>query len=246
LLFLHPTLSYFQSPESNQDDTSNDDDDDENSTTTTTSINSEDSNDTINDTMAKSSKSTASAATKKSTKKPNNKKTSTEMEAINLDTPPRKKSRATATALHYSVDMTRGFAVNPYAKGLKNKINIVLHKGGVSPNDAQPHVTLLPGGMMLSIQWKAPKKLYTELQATAQKIRRDAPHFMGYSDTMQLMRNNGVTAMEGYHRGAPQIIHLDIECTGDLKVMCWKVPTKVRMYYKKKSTYNSIQCISAR
>ncbi len=38
--------------------------------------------------------------------------------------------------------------------------------------------------MMLSIQWKAPKKLYTELQAPAQKIRRDSSHFMGYSDTM--------------------------------------------------------------
>ena len=71
------------------------------------------------------------------------------------------------------------------------------------------------GGMTLSIQWKAPEKLYTELQATAQKIRRDSSHFMGYSDTIQLVRNNGVTAVEGYHRGAPQIIHLDIEGTGD-------------------------------
>jgi hypothetical protein len=57
--------------------------------------------------------------------------------------------------------------------------------------------------MTLSIQWKAPKKLYTELQTTAQKIRRDSSHFMGYSDTMQLMRNNGVTAMEGYPQGSP-------------------------------------------
>ncbi len=87
---------------------------------------------------------------------------------------------------------------------------------------------------MLSIQWKAPEKLYTELQATTQKIRRDSSHFMGYSDTMQLMRNNGVTAVEGYHRGAPQIIHLDAECTGDPKVMRWKVPTKVGVYYNKK------------
>jgi hypothetical protein len=69
--------------------------------------------------------------------------------------------------------------------------------------------------MMLSIQWKAPKKLYTKLQATTQIIRMDSSHFMGYSDTIQLVRNNGVTAVEGYHRGAPQIIHLDIEGTGD-------------------------------
>jgi hypothetical protein len=156
------------------------------------------------------------------------------MEAINLDTPPSKKPRATATASHYSIDTTQGFTVNPYAKGLKNKINIVLHEGGVPPDDAQPHVTLLTGGMMLSIQWKAPKKLYTELQATAQKIRRDSSHFMGYSNTMQPMRNSGVTAVEGYHRGAPQIVHLDVKCTGDPNVMSWKVPTKVRVYYNKK------------
>jgi hypothetical protein len=110
-----------------------------------TSIDSKDSNDTINDTMAKSSKSTASVTMKKSIKKSNNKKT-TGMEAIDLDTPPRKKPHATATASHYSVDMTLGFTVNPYAKGSKNKISIVLHEGGVPPNDAQPHVTLLPGG----------------------------------------------------------------------------------------------------
>jgi hypothetical protein len=40
--------------------------------------------------------------------------------------------------------------------------------------------------------------------------------------------------MEGYHRGAPQIIHLDVKCTGDLKVMRLKVPTKVRVYYDKR------------
>jgi hypothetical protein len=147
----------------------------------------------------------------------------------------RKKLRATATALrYYSVNRMQGFTFNPYAKGSKNKISIVLHKSGVPPNDPQPHVTLLSGGMALSIQWKAPKKLYTKLQATAQKIRRDSSHFMGYSDTMQLMQNNGVTAVEWYHRGAPQIIHLDVECTGNPKVMHWKMPTKVRVYYNKK------------
>jgi hypothetical protein len=194
-----------------------------------TSNGSKDSDNTINDTMTKSSKTMASAAAKKSTKKTNNKKT-TRMEAIDLNTPPRKKLHATTTASHYSGDMTRGFTVNPYAKGSKNKIDIVLYKGGVPPDDAQPHITLLPGGMMLSIQWKASKKLYTKLQATAQKIRRDSSHFMGYSDTMQLMRNNGVTTMEGYYRGAPKIIHLDVECTGNPKVKRWKVSTKVRVY----------------
>jgi hypothetical protein len=139
------------------------------------------------------------------------------MEAIDLDTPPRQKPRTTATASCYSIDTTHGFTVNPYAKGSKNKIDIVLHKGGVPPNDAQPHVTLLPGGMTLSIPWKALEKLYTKIQATAHKIRRESSHFMGCSNTMQLMRNNGVTAMEGHHRGTSQIIHLDVEYTGNPK-----------------------------
>jgi hypothetical protein len=144
-VFLHPTPSYFQPPESNQDDTSNDDDNDANSNTTMTSVNSKDSNNTINDTMDKSSKSTASTTAKKSTKKPNNKKT-TGMEAINLDTPPRKKPRATATALRYSFDTMRGFTVNPYAKGLKNKINIVLHEGSVPPMMPSPTSPCYLGG----------------------------------------------------------------------------------------------------
>jgi hypothetical protein len=110
------------------------------------SVDSGDSNNTINGTMAKSSKSTTSATAKKSAKKTNNKKT-TGMEAIDLDTPPRKKPRSTATALRYSVDMLQGVTVNPYAKGLKKKIDIILHKGSVPPNDSQPHITLLPGGI---------------------------------------------------------------------------------------------------
>ncbi len=154
------------------------------------------------------------------------------MDAINLDTPLRKKLHATATALRYSINTTCGFIINIYTKGSKNKINIVLHEGSVPPKDAQPHNTLLPGGMMLNVQWKAPEKLYTEQQATTQKIKRNSSLFMGYSNTMQLMRNNGVAPLEGNHRGAPQIIHLDV--TGDPKVKHWKVPTKVRVYHDKK------------
>jgi hypothetical protein len=44
----------------------------------------------------------------------------------------------------------RGFTVNPdaKAKGSKNKIDIILHKGGVPSNskDAQAQISLLSGG----------------------------------------------------------------------------------------------------
>jgi hypothetical protein len=59
---------------------------------------------------------------------------------------------------------------------------------------------------------------------------------VGHSDTMQLLTvKAGVTAMDGYHGGAPQIIHLDVLCTGDPKVKQWKVPTKEAVEDKGKS-----------
>ncbi len=68
------------------------------------------------------------------------------MDNINLDTPPRKNLRTTTTASCYSI--------NPYAKGLKNKIDIILHKGGVPPPKRSAQAKLLPGGMTLSVQWR--------------------------------------------------------------------------------------------
>ncbi len=40
--------------------------------------------------------------------------------------------------------------------------------------------------------------------------------------------------MKGYHRGASQIIHLDVECTSESKVKHWNVPAKVVVYYDKR------------
>jgi hypothetical protein len=53
-------------------------------------------------------------------------------------------------ATGYSINTRRGFTVNPDAKAKesKNKIDIILHKGGVpsSANDAQAQIFLLSGG----------------------------------------------------------------------------------------------------
>ena len=53
----------------------------------------------------------------------------------------------------------------------------------------------------------------------------DSSRYMGYSDTMQLMVKAGVNPVEEYHRGAPQIVYLDLECKGEPLVKYWKVPT---------------------
>ena len=59
--------------------------------------------------------------------------------------------------------------------------------------DAQPQVTLLPGGRMLSIQWKLDKRLFSHLQASIQGVETNSSRYIGYSDTM---------------------IQLNVECTG--------------------------------
>ena len=57
---------------------------------------------------------------------------------------------------------------------------------------------------------------------------------MGYSDTMQELEKAGVIATKGYYRGPPQIIKLDVECTGEPKVKILPYPTKETVVYKGK------------
>ncbi len=114
------------------------------------------------------------------------KKKTTGEETIDLDTPPRKKPRAAAR--RYSIKKRGCYTINPYAHRSKNKIEVVLHEGGVPSKDAQPQVSLLLGGKTLSVQWKTSEKLFSELQASAQGIARDSSRFMGYSDTMQELK----------------------------------------------------------
>jgi hypothetical protein len=104
----------------------------------------------------------------------------------------------------------------------------------VPSKDAQPQVSLLLGEKTLSVQWKTSEKLFSELQASAQGIARDSSRFMGYSDTMQELKKAGVIATEGYYRGPPQIIKLDVECTGEPKVKISPVLTKEMVFYKGK------------
>jgi hypothetical protein len=127
------------------------------------------------------------------------------------------------------------FTVNPFAQGNKNKIDVVLHKGGVPPKEAQPRVTLLPGGSAISVTWKTPKKLFSELQASIQGIARNSSRFVRYSDTMQLMVSAGIRAINQYHRGEPQIIQLNVKCMGNLKIKHFNIPTKQKVTFNGKT-----------
>jgi len=52
---------------------------------------------------------------------------------------------------------------------------------------------------------------------------------------MQLMVNAGIRAVEGYHRSPPQLIKLDVECTGNPKVKKFDVPTKQKVTFRGKA-----------
>jgi hypothetical protein len=185
--------------------------------------------------MAKTAKKTTTAAGTKraASKKTGSSKSTGETIDIDIDTPLKKK-RSTVAA-RYSIKKEGFYTMNPYAHGLKNKIDIVLHEGGVPSKDAQPQVSLLLGGKTLSVQWKTSKKLFSELQASAQGIPRVSSRFMGYSDTMQEMKKAGVIATDGFFRGPHQIIQLGVECTGNpTKVKQCPVLTKEKVFYKGK------------
>ena len=241
--FLHLLITENEEDVSGNDDSSDEDDsrdeddssDEDEDTATTTADEDTDDAGASNDLfpMAKTvpkKKGAAAGGRKAAPKKSGGRKTTGE--TIDLDTPPRKKARASAA--RYSTEKRGCYTVNPYAHRSKNKIDVVLHEGGVPSKNAQPQVSLLLGGKTLSVQWKTSEKLFSEMQATAQGFARDSSRFMGYSDTMQEMKKAGVVATDNYYRGPPQIIKLDVECTGEPKVKIRPYPTKETVHYRGK------------
>ncbi len=59
----------------------------------------------------------------------------------------------------------------------------------------------------------------------------DSVHSTGYADTMDRMYQARVTTIDGYHWGAPQVIHLDQECTGNL-THCWLILTNHEVFWE--------------
>jgi hypothetical protein len=105
-----------------------------------------------------------------------------------------------------------GFTVNPYSRGSKNCIDVVFHNGGVPSKSKEPVIYLDHGGKALRVKWKLPKKLFTDLQATA-------------GHTQDRMHQAGVHPIEKYYRLVPQLLPLEQECTGNPVTVHWGVPT---------------------
>ena len=66
--------------------------------------------------------------------------------------------------------------------------------------------------------------------------------YIAYSDTVQLMVNAGVRAVDGYHCGTPHLIQLDVECTGNPRVKMFHVPTKQKVHCNGK-THMQFNCM---
>jgi hypothetical protein len=179
----------------------------------------------------------AKTATKRkpSTQKTGRKMTGLDNNPIDLDSPPPSKKQRSKAPTCFSGNTLRGFTINPYAQRTKNKINLLLHKGRVPPKNVQPQVNLLPGRSMISVLWKTPDKLFLEMQASDQGIKPNSSRFFRYSDTMQLMVSAGIRAVNGYHRGLPQIIQLDVKCTRNPKIKHFNMPTKQKVIFNGKT-----------
>jgi hypothetical protein len=140
---------------------------------------------------------------------------------IGIDTPPRKKQRTVDQAVVYFLTKAlKRYMVNHYSKGLKNCIGMVFHNGGVPAKSAQPMISLDQGGNALQVVWKLSERLFTDKQATAQSIPKDSMQYTGYSDTLDRIHQAGVTPTNKYYQGAPQVIALDQECTGNPVTKC--------------------------
>jgi len=98
-------------------------------------------------------------------------------------------------------------------------------RGGYPGKHSQPTALLIQDGNSVSIEWKAPQKLFTNLQAAAQGIDKASTHFAAYTNNMQVMNRDGVHATDGFYRGIPQIIPLPVRCVGNPRMKRMAVPT---------------------
>jgi hypothetical protein len=81
--------------------------------------------------------------------------------------------------MYFSTTALKGYTMNPYSRGSKNRIDVVFQNGSVPSKSKEPVISLDHGGKALRAEWKLPEKLFTDLQATAQGIPKDSAHFNG-------------------------------------------------------------------
>jgi hypothetical protein len=190
--------------------------------------------------MAKGKKN---KATTTATKKAGNKTTSDD--DIEVDNPLSKKTKqraATRAAAYFSTTALKGYTVNPYSRGSKNRIDVVFHNSSVPSKSGEPVISLDHRGKALRVEWKIPEKLFMDLQATAQGMLKDSARFNGYGHTQDHMHQAGVHSVEKCYQPVPQVLPLNQECTGNPVTVCLDMPTNVFVEFKgrKHRQFNSM------
>jgi len=81
-----------------------------------------------------------------------------------------KKQCSSSSAPLWSLTQTKGFTINPYSKGSKNKVDIVVHNSGVPTEHCQPTIKLALGGKSVEIELKLPESHFTNEQAESKPL----------------------------------------------------------------------------
>ena len=145
-----------------------------------------------------------------------------------------KKQRASkpSSAPRWSLNQTKGFTVNPYSKGSKSRVDIVVHDSGVPADDRKPNIKLDVGGRSVEFEWKLPESHFSDEQAEVQAIDRNSSRYSAYEDTMDKMHKAGTKAVDGFFRGTSQVVDLNVECTGVPTTQRYNILTDKTVYYK--------------
>ena len=123
----------------------------------------------------------------KTTKKSDSKRAGSKMtgeDFVVIDASDKKQcSSKSLPAPLWELTQTKGFTVNPYSKGSKNKVDIVVHNNAVPTEHDQPTFKLALEGKSVEIEWKLPKSHFTDEQAEVQVIDPSSARYNAYADT---------------------------------------------------------------
>ncbi len=88
------------------------------------------------------------------------------------------------------------------------------------------------GGKSVEIEWKLPELHFTDEQAEVQAINPNSARYNAYADTMDKLYRSGNQAVDGFFHGAPQVVKLNVECTGVPKTERFNVLTDWTVRYQ--------------
>jgi hypothetical protein len=79
---------------------------------------------------------------------------------------------------------------------------------------------------------EAPESHFTDEQAEVQAIDPSSARYNAYADTMDKLYRTGNQPVDGFFRGAPQVVKLDVECTGVPKTERFNVLTERTVHFQ--------------